>query len=201
MRRPRKAATPLEVPLAATTDYRRSALATSLTGAMGFPLNESARPPTTATVRVHSALETVPTLVTELLRRLWATQPTSATGEPVSGSEIPSIATNVNEIREDGARRLPRFRGSGIGARRRARSRGLRGRRPLGQPGEKQRISDGRCARHSSGLGKLSCVARHVGCAAPSSGNSPVVAKFEPFADSQFAQRARWMRGGAKRGT
>ena len=90
---PRRPATRSEVPLIATTDFRRSALATPLIGAMAFPLKGSALRPTTAMVRVHSALETAPITVMEPLRRLLATQPTLVTAGPVSGSEIPSIAT------------------------------------------------------------------------------------------------------------
>ena len=91
--RPRRPATPLEVPLVAKADYRGSALATPLIGAMGILLKESAHSPTTAMVRVHSALETAPITATELLRRPLATQPTSVTAGPVSGPEIRSIAT------------------------------------------------------------------------------------------------------------
>jgi hypothetical protein len=46
----------------------------------------------------HSLSGGAPTTVTELLHRLWATQPTSVTAGPASGLEIPSIATHVGEI-------------------------------------------------------------------------------------------------------
>ena len=71
----------------------------------GLPLKESARSRTTAMAPVHSALERAPTTATELLRRLWATRPTSVTAGPVSGPEISSTATNANEIRDARAAR------------------------------------------------------------------------------------------------